>query len=313
MTHTRDKKKGLLIAMSILLVAALAIGGTLAYLTTVTEKKTNKFTLANPDGQDGEVEEEYDPDPDPTPGSDITKKVRFHNTSKGNTQFYEWVAVMVSFTDGSGTVDGNLEDAKTATVGKLLLDSTTVTATTRDQVADLFKVIEIQWNNGTAMVPFIKADGTCANPDWIRKNSGAIKAEEIFYYKKVLSNNEPANNPASYSSNLFDSVHFIDTATNEQLREVYTFKPFNGTVDRKDGDIKKEIIKVNELTTGSVRGGFDIVLSGAAIQAGVWGETTKSVSGKDVLDETKLLTDQTTASQTDIKAALDTLLPSVNP
>lgn len=82
------KKKNLLIgAASLALVAALSIGGTLAYLSAKTDTKTNVFTGSN-DNLKGRIEETFEEDKAShyIPGEAIVKKPTLVNLS-GNSAY----------------------------------------------------------------------------------------------------------------------------------------------------------------------------------------------------------------------------------
>lgn len=90
----------LLAAASLVLVAALAVGGTLAYLTD-TETKENAFALGK---VDIEVEEpDWNPDPDTPvkPGDTLTKNPLINNT--GTEDAYVFFKVAIPYVE-NGTV-----------------------------------------------------------------------------------------------------------------------------------------------------------------------------------------------------------------
>ncbi|MDR1927188.1 MAG: SipW-dependent-type signal peptide-containing protein [Oscillospiraceae bacterium] len=95
----KPNKKLILIALSIVLVAAVAIGGTLAYLTDVQEK-TNTFTIGD---QDIVLDEPNYPDPEPTenvPGDSYPKDPTVHAV-EGDS----YIRLVVKFVDtSSGSV-----------------------------------------------------------------------------------------------------------------------------------------------------------------------------------------------------------------
>ena len=96
---------GLLIC---LVLAILVIGGTLAYLSSVTETKNNAFTFV--DGTDGLSVELTETDwtegtsgKDLAPGAVVKKNpVLTNNSTAANMD--EWVALEVTFTKGDGTL-----------------------------------------------------------------------------------------------------------------------------------------------------------------------------------------------------------------
>ena len=82
-------KKILLTALSLVLVAALAIGGTLAYLTD-REGKTNVFTVGNVDIK---LNEDFVQGAQLVPGESIEKNVTVTNTGKNDA--WVWVEITV--------------------------------------------------------------------------------------------------------------------------------------------------------------------------------------------------------------------------
>ncbi len=86
-----NKKRILLVALCVVLVAALAIGGTVAWLTASSDAVTNTFT---PGDVTVEIKE--------TVEYNIKKSVQIKNT--GNVDAYIRVAVVVNCIDSEGNV-----------------------------------------------------------------------------------------------------------------------------------------------------------------------------------------------------------------
>lgn len=86
-----NKKRILLVALCVVLVAALAIGGTVAWLTASSDAVTNTFT---PGDVTVEIKE--------TVEYNIKKSVQIKNT--GNVDAYIRVAVVVNCIDAEGNV-----------------------------------------------------------------------------------------------------------------------------------------------------------------------------------------------------------------
>ena len=82
-------KKILLTALSFVLVAALAIGGTLAYLTD-RDAKTNVFTVGNVDIT---LNDDFVQGSQLIPGVDIKKDVTVTNTGKNDA--WVWVEIAI--------------------------------------------------------------------------------------------------------------------------------------------------------------------------------------------------------------------------
>lgn len=83
------KRKILLLAMSLCMVAILAVGGTLAYFTA-EEEADNLFTMGY---VDAEIEEDFDPESELVPGATINKDVHVNN--KGTTGLYTRLHIAV--------------------------------------------------------------------------------------------------------------------------------------------------------------------------------------------------------------------------
>ena len=100
------QKKILSAVLACALVAVIVVGGTVAYLFTKSEKKTNVFTFA--DNVDAVFDEPgFDPDEalNLVPGVKIKKDPQLTNLSKNGVDLY--AAVRVVFTNGAGeVVDG---------------------------------------------------------------------------------------------------------------------------------------------------------------------------------------------------------------
>lgn len=92
-----NKKKAALTLGAVSMVGAIAVGGTLAYLTNVTETKTNVFTAGN-DDLGGKIVEDFDSGKAENflPGDAIKKIPTLENDSDS---IEAWVAVKVTITD----------------------------------------------------------------------------------------------------------------------------------------------------------------------------------------------------------------------
>lgn len=184
------KNKKLAMILSIVLVAALAVGGTLAWLTQNTNVENNKFTLVqmespNPD-MDAKIIETFDPNDakDLVPSKVVTKIVTLKNTSP--KEISEWAAIKLTFQKG---------DQSTPAV-----------------MTDLLRVMQIQ--------------SIAGNPDffdsskWVRKNTGDLQQQEIFYYKTKLVKDE-------VTASLFDSVKIKEEADNADMNLMKSWGGFN--------------------------------------------------------------------------------------
>lgn len=107
---TKSKKRNVIVALA--LVALLAIGGTLAYLTAVTNEVQNTFTMGK--GIDGDIDEpSWDPEngKDFYPGKVIAKDPLIKNESEvGVTPAYVAATITYQVKDGEGWKDVSYAD-----------------------------------------------------------------------------------------------------------------------------------------------------------------------------------------------------------
>jgi len=116
LNQNKKRKKILTIVLSLTLVAALAVGGTLAYLFSQTETKENVFTFA--DNIKGKLDEpKWNPkDAEQlVPGKKIDKDPQLTNNSTNAVT--EYGAIRLTFQDGKGV---DLSAADTATLLSLI-------------------------------------------------------------------------------------------------------------------------------------------------------------------------------------------------
>ena len=183
MAKTTSNKKLISKVLLCAFVLVLAVGGTLAYLSTVTEEVTNSFTFLGSDEIGAKIDEGgWDPDDATslTPGATITKEPTIINTSTA-TGMSEYVAIQVTFTDN----DGN--------------------TLTEDQMAALAEIITIDWDTTGAWVTESGSSLTGTSP--------GSTGQTIYYYVSALSNEENSNQ----TSKLFTTVTIKSSVTNDQL------------------------------------------------------------------------------------------------
>ena len=149
-------RKRMTIILTICFVAVLAIGGTLAWLTTTTEQKDNAFNVVTGDGDDMKAtltEKNWKPDDAKAlrPGQSIPKDPVITNES--DLEIPEWVGMKLTFTEGDGTTELSVA-----------------------QMVVLNSVIEYT-----------------PNAKWTRKNTGDPQSQEIFYYDEVLNRTDYTN------------------------------------------------------------------------------------------------------------------------
>lgn len=118
------KKNVLMMALSLCLVAVIAVGGTLAYLSDTDDKLTNTFTFANNivvdlfETIDGEVEQNGHSYGNVVAGQTLDKDVDV----KVTTSFDTWLFVKVSQTGVEGTLDMTLNESQITANGWSKLD-----------------------------------------------------------------------------------------------------------------------------------------------------------------------------------------------
>ncbi|MBD5088094.1 MAG: hypothetical protein HDT30_04660 [Clostridiales bacterium] len=226
---SKNKKKGIL---AIVLVLALAIGGTLAYLGTRSNTEENIFTGSNDisltltepkwnDTKDNEDKSEKERAKEYTPGGTYLKNPKLYNSSD-DEDATEWVAMKISF---------QLEDlakSVTGTKGSDLLalkeDGTIeLTDATWEQMKELIKIQIANTGSDKDTTPFndgFNSDWTliCTSEDL---SSGKLPANfdygttksgieddatwAIFVYKKTISNNTDKNSITSTNKDTFDT------------------------------------------------------------------------------------------------------------
>ena len=149
MQKTQSKKK-LTVILAMALVVIMALGGTLAYLATITEQKNNSFSFAEnikarldePNWKPGEGE-------NITPGYEIWKDPILTNTSNNGVE--EYVAIRVNFATKAGVMLSN-------------------TSTDTNYVGRLLRLLEIDWNTA----------------DWELQTGTTGSAEQVWVYKNKL-------------------------------------------------------------------------------------------------------------------------------
>ena len=154
------KRKTLLALGSLALVAALAVGSTLAYLTDTTEATANNFTVGKVDIT---VEEKWEEPEEPIkPGDEKEKEPTIKSTNESEAS-YVFMKVAVPFVE-NGTV--------------LNSDGTKDTSIT-DQYVDYFDLIGL--------------NGNASNDHWVRIDSATVHDAEakknIYVYAYAANNN----------------------------------------------------------------------------------------------------------------------------
>lgn len=164
----KKKKKGLIAALSVTLVAVIAAGTTLAYLFNKTDPVSNVFTFS--DNISAELEEpNWKPEEglDLIPGSMMEKDPQITNTSKNAVN--EYAAIMMTFQNGAGQT------------------------LTQDQMTKLMTLITIDWGDNGYWTEIQGTDKTAPVQIW-RYNT-AVKPLEttnpLFYSVTINENVTP--------------------------------------------------------------------------------------------------------------------------
>ncbi|MDL2324704.1 hypothetical protein LJC61_06090 [Ruminococcaceae bacterium OttesenSCG-928-A16] len=188
MKKTRGKRNWIIL-LSVVLVAALAIGTTLAYLSVQTDALTNGFTFvgADPKGDNDMkaklTETDWNEDTSGknlVPGSEVKKNPVITNTS--DVEISEWVALKITFQRGDN--------------GEALTDA---------ELEALLEVVSIDWNT----------------TDWSEYDgNGAVDISDIYYYNTQLAQYEE-------TSPLFRIVTISEAATNKQMDALIAMGGFN--------------------------------------------------------------------------------------
>ena len=198
-TNTSKRKRKLLtVVLSLTLVAAISVGGTLAYLFSQTETKENTFTFA--DNIKGKLDEpSWNPE-DATqlvPGKKIEKDPQLTNVS--TNAVVEYGAIRLTFQNGKGQ---DLSAADTAT---------------------LMTLIDIDWSGNWMLVP-----GTATKNDvkqvYVFNNTipQGVTTDPVFYSVTIKESVTPAqlkwlsgdygHTDACYVFGLHDATHPVDPA-----------------------------------------------------------------------------------------------------
>ena len=187
MTISRTRKKVISTALVCALMVVLAVGATLAYLTTTTEAITNNFTFVSGDDISATLtENNFDASKaqNLSAGATITKDPTITNTSNTENSMPEYVAMQVSFRTGAGV------------------------ELTADQFNLLSQLISITWATGSE---WVTEDGT--NVSAITNLGSSVTTE--YYYDTVLYN--ISTEGSTVTDALFTSVTINSNISNEQL------------------------------------------------------------------------------------------------
>lgn len=184
MTKTTTNKKRSTAVLSIILVAVIILGATLAYLFSKTDPVENVFTFA--DNIKAELDEpNWDPDEalNLTPDKTLLKDPQITNTSENG--IVEYAAIKLTWLDGAGNLidDEELRD----------LDGNEDTANGMKDMDRLLSLIDIEWSS-----------------NWSIKDGTAKSNEQVHVYNKEL--------PQGVTSDpIFYSITIKRDITPEQL------------------------------------------------------------------------------------------------
>ena len=207
----RKRSKGLMAGvLGAALVAALGVGGTLAYLTYTTNQEKNSFTsnpnitadLLEPEWTAGAAEGDAPLEADNMiPGSEVAKNPFVVNTSVNGAKAWAGIKLQFEKWNGSGYV-----------------------AMTDDEMGKVLKVYSLYATGKNADAGIVSADG------WTESTGDAADGARYFYYATALEaetadeftgeNDTDAyrNIPATKRTvALFDKVKFLETATQADI------------------------------------------------------------------------------------------------
>jgi hypothetical protein len=149
------KKKRLVVGLAVALVALIALGATLAYLSAMTDQKENAFSFA--ENIKGRLDEpNWDPKEGENliPGYEVKKDPMITNVSNNGVD--EYAAIRLNFTDGLGNTLSD-DEASDEWVGRLL------------------RLLDITWNTDDWEIADADMEG---------------KAEQVWVYKEILAPGE---------------------------------------------------------------------------------------------------------------------------
>lgn len=163
MTQTSKRKKNLIVIMALVLVCAVSVVGTLAYLTQKADPVTNTFVAAG-----GGVIIDPDPDPDPDTGEDV------------NPNFY-LLETPATYADGKYTLNTGAQLVLNNLYDKVVPNMTipkdpklTLNVATGADVYLYVKVTDTTANNLTCNL----------SADWTQVNGLTLQANETVYCYK---------------------------------------------------------------------------------------------------------------------------------
>ncbi|MCL1797181.1 MAG: hypothetical protein FWG24_02495 [Eggerthellaceae bacterium] len=155
MMQDKTKKKRLVITLSVVLVALVALGATLAYLSAMTDQKENAFSFAeNIKGKIDEPNWKPEEAENLTPGKEVAKDPMITNVSDNGVD--EYAAIRLNFTDGHGALLSD-DPGDANYVGRLL------------------RLLDISWNTADWELADVAMDG---------------KVEQVWVYKEMLAAGE---------------------------------------------------------------------------------------------------------------------------
>ena len=278
----KSNKKRLTAILSVILVAAIAIGATLAYLSTITDEKENVFTFAQ--NIKAKLDEpNWDPDEGEnlTPGYEVKKDPMI--TNKSDNGISEYVAIKLTFENGAGTT---LTDAETAR----LLSCLTITwnsnwglkdgtATSAEQVYIYKNVLAPgQVSEPVFSSVTIKSDISDADFAWL---AGMVLTHTDGCYTFGTHNATKCNITYAHHTNceIFGEAAAGTTAqggtTNSKTCDCV---PALNHISIDPDDLCPTLIGTpvggcGHTADASAISGFNIIVAGAAVQAGVEGMT----------------------------------------
>lgn len=220
--------------VGIALVAALGVGGTLAYLTYTTNQEMNRFTtnpnitadLLEPEWSSAALAAEHATSPDSKaipkaadnmiPGCEVSKNPFVVNTSVNKAK--AWAGIKLQFEKWDSTQGANGE----------------YVSMTDDEVAKLLKVYSLYAANKVSP-PAGPSAGIVMGDGWTESATQAKDGAKYYYYDTALeaetAEDHNAENASSATLNipaakrttcLFDKVKFLESATQTDIDALNT-------------------------------------------------------------------------------------------
>lgn len=271
-------KKKLTIALSLLVVAAIAVGGTLAYFSMSTEEIENVFTV----GKNVKITlvDIFTPDSEIEPGADITKEVGIENTAAdGGAAVYAAVTAEFkyyapeTYADGLAKYENIIsEDEYNALDAAAQADYVEITADST-YIGYYIKADAVEvtyWNDDTQVT-----DATAiANGEYNKRKATYDTGDMIYAATATVANYNDATDPlwsiiklqhgtaGAFVDGLADGWSYAGNTTDGKAVFVYANK-----IEAGDYTAAFTNVHVSDTATADDLFPFSITVKGYAVQA----------------------------------------------